>query len=528
MGTFLYEYVNQPHFENENELKLRLKDILLDFGEAGLVNVSINNRKSCLLRLNELSLPEADGTIELSYNRFEKDRWEPSFVNFEEDKFTGIRSWAIGSKIGYSYHYDAMLIARVLCECYSNGTYMVYGDVGYSGILQTLTYIGNRYGFEIVEKFVKNRCNLQNFDMKDEKCPIDSFWGKRDSTFYYREFMASSSFKDWLNISRDEEDLKNAEKGENIVYCYSEYYLGILLLYHMLSRDLKGMDYPNEKELYDLFLKYGGRIEAGEYMSYLNDLPEDIMKYKGYYSKYFYTENNLLSDPDLIQKCILFIQPSIGEVLNKAKEKFLNYYASDENFKIMAENEKEIYARLLVNRFVHESGFSGKSGKEREEEICGKIKEIMERMLCTEGKKTENEKDYIRELYRCTGKSLKFSDGLDSRIKRLFSGDEYTNFVSNWKFESKSTKEILDRLFDIMDILFDKNNVLMIEEFFYKMIEASHNQEFCFRLDLLWHLLKSTDDSNEQFIMNWVLEIDALYEKYVKDEGCVGATIFLK
>lgn len=29
MGTFLYEYVNQPHFENENELKLRLKDILI-------------------------------------------------------------------------------------------------------------------------------------------------------------------------------------------------------------------------------------------------------------------------------------------------------------------------------------------------------------------------------------------------------------------------------------------------------------------------------------------------------------------
>lgn len=515
MGTFLCEYVNDLHFENEDELKTRLREELLKFGENSVSQINIFDRELFLIRLNELPRPNEDGVIRLEYNRYEGMNWEPTFVNFDEEKFTGIHSWSIGSKIGCRQHYLAMLVARVLCECYSNGTYIVYGDVNYKYISITLAYIGRKYGFNLVEKFIRNRCDLNNFDaMKNECYHKHQFWGTRDRAFYYREFMSADRYDCWIKEMKEEkvEDLENAEKGEKVEYVISVYYLGIRLLYHMLEQDIKELDYIGEAEIYNIMFEYcrGGKMER--ITPYLENLPQDILKYKEYYYKQTGDIEYLFENIDIIGKCIYFILPDDMTIVEAAQNKFLNNYSNCEDKSKLSEDEKNIAINIIISKKLNAPTIDEK----RVDELCENIRYIMENSPVLENDCFYGEEEYLNELCHCTGEPIELSDKVINEINRIFAGERLTDFVSNWKYEIRTTEEIFKKLFDIADILSEKANILMCEKFYYMILESMKDQEQIFRLDLLHYTISNLNISSEVFVANWVIEIDFLYEKYLR------------
>ena len=108
MGTFLYEYVEAEPFEEKELLLTQLKEILHDFGECSLEIVKLLNKQIALLEPYDFSRVEKDeNTAILAYNRFEHDTWEPTFLNLDLNKFSGIRARSFGSKVGYRNHYYA-------------------------------------------------------------------------------------------------------------------------------------------------------------------------------------------------------------------------------------------------------------------------------------------------------------------------------------------------------------------------------------------------------------------------------------
>ena len=513
MGTYIYEYMDNVHFENEEELKCRLKTELLEFGENGVSEVRINDREAYLLKHGNLSRPDKEGYISLQYNRYERDFWEPTYVNFTEGKFRGLESRSFGSKIGWSQHYQAMLVAHVLCECYSGGTYIVYGDVGYNDILKVLAYIGKKYGFELVERFIRNRCNLNNFDMLKEPCyHKDQFWGIRGHVFYCNELISAHSFDSWINEMKDDSDLKNAENGERIKYTRSSIYLGVRLLHHMLSREMENINCLDEKMSYDILMKYCSLENEEQYELYLSDLPEDIKKYEKYYRKQSDFLLITLNHPDIVQKCLSFVVPEGISTFESVKNDFVKYYLNTD-YDDLSEEGKRICINLKIIEHYHK--------KENEDKDCissncEKVKAIMQREVILDVSCFGKEYEYLDELYCCAGEPVAFSTRLDLEIKRVFSGEAWSCFVSNWTFEERDTEEILDRLFDITEILYERNQLLMREDFFYRMLGSKCDQELGFRMDLLWFILNHYEKKDERFIADRIIENDFLYELYVK------------
>lgn len=510
MGIFLFEYADNPIFEKEEELKARLREVLLECGECGVSEVCIGNQKTCLLRLNDLSIPEESGYIALSYNRYEQDWWEPTYVNFDNEHFEGVRSRAIGSKVGWAQHYRAMLVARVLCECYSNGTYMVYGNVSYSAIIHALAYIGKKYEFELVHRFIKNRCDLNNFDeIADGGELKEGFWGIRDGVFYYKDFMVAKSLSEWKYKMQNDEDLERAVNGEDIKYCKSQYYLGIRMLYHMLEHDLNDINDVDEKLIQNTLQKYCVGKSKEECEEYLKNLPEDIAKYKGFYYKKWKSIDFILENIDMICKCISLIFPYKVELLATEKEKFLQYYSETEN---LSEDELTIYKKICIQKICYKPYLDEK----REKVICEDVERVMNETESFVIGCFCDEKEYLNELYYFTGGISDFSSILTSKIKQLFSSENVINFIKSWKFKERTTQEIFSMLFDSAERIYEKNNIFLNEDFFYKMIEAAKDKELSFRLDLLCFLLNQLDDDDEQFIASWIIEIDSLYKEYVE------------
>lgn len=513
MGTFLYECINNLHFDNLEELLARLKVELLELGECGISEVRMLDRKANLVRLDELSRPNAEGEIVLDYNKYERRFWEPSYVSFDTDKFSGIRSHALGSKIGYSKHYQAMLVARVLCECYSSGTYMVGGDVSYRNILRALAYIGKKYDFSLVKTFISNRCNLTNFDtLMEDGWHRSLYWGYRGDCFYYKDFLATSSLDEWVYAIKNEQELKAVENGETIKYVRDEYYLGIRLLLHMLLQDFKEIGEIDESTIYNMLVRYCAGLNSKEYKGYLDSLPSDIANYKNFYCRYIDADHHILEDIDLITKSISLLYPESASIAETAKKRFVACYADKDCSQI---NDSKQLAIALKVQQIQKNRHEHLNNVKVEDEISNEVKSIMQQPESVNIMNLDAEEVYLNERHCITGNSGNISEMLINEIELLFSDSLYLRFVSNWKYEERTMEDTINCLFDVMERIDKDNRILMSEAFFYKMLDSRKIPEMCFRLDFLCFMLENSKSPREQTISYLVIENDSLYEKYV-------------
>ena len=525
MGTYLYEYVEEEPFKEKDILLAQLKEVLHDFGECGLEQIELFNRRIVFMDQDNFSREKNDeNLIVLAYNRFEHDKWEPSFLELDPDKFTGIRSWAIGSKIGYRQHYYAMAVARVLCECYSNGKYIVYGDISKTTFFRILAYIGKRYGFGLVERFIDNRLNVHTI-VKDFDI-ADCYWGIREVTFYKETFF-KSDFKEWENymegVCSDDRDLTLAERGEKPVYICTYAYLGIKLL----SEAIKGkIEIENPEldiqKLIDVFRFYNldmfYQLSDAKELFANNKLPENLIKYEKFYEKYIenFTLKIFYSDPEIVLK---IIEETIQEknkehgedIIRKFQIELQDIYTNFEDFEKKpnkTQGEKLIPA---INSYYLDS--EKEHIIETRKKFIAEIKAIMD------------EEDFdsyftgsplLNELFGT--QETTFSVELDKYLKNIFSTENFKRFKTE-REKYKASEEFTDNFYCLSDIankVYQEDKLLLTKNLVYGLLETLKQDTGKLRLELL-HFFVNNSSGVEREAILWVIGDNKLYKKYVSE-----------
>ena len=523
MGTYLCEYVEEEPFKEKDILLARLKEVLHDWGECRLEQIELFNRRIVFMDQNNFSRDEKDeNLIVLAYNRFEHYKWEPSFLELDPDKFTGIRSWAIGSKIGYRQHYSAMAIARVLCECYSNGNYIVYGDISQATIFRILAYIGKRYGFDLVERFIDDRLNVHNIvkDLSTANC----YWGTREITFYKETFF-KSDFKEWENymegLCSGEKDLTLAEHGEKPVYICTYAYLGIKLL----SESIKGkIEIENPEldiqKLIDIFRFYNldmfYQLSDAKELFTNNKLPENLTKYEKFYEKYLenFTLTIFYSDPEIVLKIIEeTIQKTNKEhsedIIRKFRAELQDIYTNFENFeKKPDKTEGEILIPAINSHYL---ASEKEHTIETRKNIIAEIKAIMDE---------EDLDSYftgsplLNELFGT--QETTFSVELDKYLKNIFSPESFKRFkTEREKYKtSEDFTENFYRLSDIANKIYQEDHLLLTKNLVYGLLETLKQDTGKLRLELLHFFVNNSSGEDREAIL-WVIGDNKLYKEYV-------------
>lgn len=512
MGTYLYEYVEEEPFENKDILLAQLKEVLRDLGECGFERMELFNKRIVYMDQDNFARDEEDeNCVILAYNRFEHDKWEPTFLDLDPDKFTGIRSWAIGSKVGSMQHYYAMATARVLCECYSNGKYIVYGDIGQKTILHLLAYIWKRYGFDLVEHFIDNRLSVHNIVKNLDIA--DCYWGIRGESFY-KEIFLKSNFKEWEDyvetVCSYKNDLTLCEHGEKPKYICTYAYLGVKLLYEVAKEKIE-IENPklDIEKLIDVFCSFS--LATFKPCSEVKELfttgkfPENLIKYEKFYEKYFvnFTLMCFYRDPEIVLKII----DEIIQEINKGDAKNIIRQFHSELEDVYA-NAKEIMYNIIPLYSESEK----EQNAEIKRDIITEIKKIMDEEENLDGFST----DYplLDELLRAKGTD--FSEELDKCIKDVFSTEHFKCFVAE-REKYKASEDFKDnfcRMSDIANKIYQEDQLLMTKNLVEGLLETLKQDSGKLRLELLHFFVDNSSGTAREAIL-WIIGDNELYKKYV-------------
>lgn len=524
MGTYLCEYVEEEPFKEKDILLAQLKEVLHDLGECGLEQIELFNKRIVFMDQDNFSRDEKDeNLIVLAYNRFEHDKWEPSFLELNPDKFTGIRSWAIGSKVGNLQHYYAMAAARVLCECYSNGKYIVYGDIGQTAILHLLAYIWKRYGFDLVERFIDNRLNIHNTVKNLDTA--DCYWGIRGESFYKETFF-KSDFKEWekymKKLCSDNKDLTLSEHGEKPEYICTYAYLGIKLLFEAVKEKIE-IENPelDIQKLIDIFRFYSldmfyHHSDVKELFT-TNKLPENLIKYEKFYEEYF--KNFILTcfytDPEIVLKIIVeTIQEKNKEdaenIIRKFRTELKDIYTSSEEFEKKPNKTDGEYFVHIINSFYLEP--EKEQTIESRKNIISGIKKIMDEEESFDSHFTSS--PLLNELFRT--KETIFSAELDKYLKKFFSLENIKRYkTEREKYKaSENFKDNFYRLSDIADKIYREDQLLLTKNLVEGLLETLKQETGKLRLELLHFFVNNSSGAEREAIL-WVIGDNELYKKYV-------------
>ena len=526
MGTFLYEYVEEHPFEEPELLLEQLKEVLHDFGECRLEQIELFGRKIVFMNQNDFSRSKKnEELVILAYNRLEHDKWEPSFLELNPDKFTGIRSWAIGSKVGYLQHYDAMAVARVLCECYSNGKYIVYGNINSTVIFMALAYIWEKYGFELVERFIDNRLDahtiVKNLDT------ADCYLGTRGLTFYIETFF-KSDLKKWFiymeNEHCDDEDLALCERGEKPKYFCTYAYLGIKLLFEAIKEkiDIENPDLDIQK-LIDIFRFYSldmyyHRSDVKELFT-TNRLPEELIRYEKFFENYlkYVTLTKCYIDPEIVLK---IIEETIQEknkehaqdIIKEFRTKLQDIYTNFEDFAAKPDKTPgEAFAFALAIS-GGEPEFEKIRIIEDKKIIIDNIKKIIDEKNSIDKYFADSEQ--LNELLRAH--DTVFSPELEEYLKGIFSLEKFQCF-KNEQEKYKASEDFTENflcLSDIADKIYQEDQLLLTKNLVYELLDTFRQNTGKLRLELL-HFFVNNSSGNDREAILWVIGDNELYKKYV-------------
>lgn len=525
MGTFLYEEFRKKNpFSNEikEELQERVIETLLDFGECNIEQVKLYGKEIYLCDHKNL-MKEGDKYI-LEYNRFENDIWEPSVMKISTEDFDGVRARAIGSKIGYKQHYIAMAVARVLCECYSAGNYYVCGDIGKNIICKCLAYIGKKYGFELVEKFIEYRTNFNLIKNMEKYNEI--YMGVCGKNYYFQRYL-DMDYDEWKNHmeKRFRDDLIKVEKGEGLEFIGTSVYLGSLLINAICEEEFADKLKADKEELLvatkNLIQKYfvdvvninkesrddfaisikgfSKCIEAGKYKSYFENISWfsyicDICDKRVFYKTVRNAIKNakredfeeIVSEFNNMMEEMIPSKEEVGDLI-EYKENWVIYYcleASDEN------SDKKILDDII--------------------EISNRPNDIRDNLISDR---------YINELMLSDFSVGKMTDELDVFLKSIFSEERHAKFLQyvteaeNEGVETNGAKKLLS----MAENLYNETRLLFTSELFYRLLDNAHSDEGRKLIHKIDYYLKDLSESNQKEAFLWVLQDDNLRKDYFFD-----------
>lgn len=521
MGTYLYEDCSEQNPFSDNvreELLNRVKEVLLDFGECSLEEVALFGKKAYVY--DHKNLAKSKGRYVLNYNRFEKIIWEPAYMEASVENFTGIHSRTdIGTKVGYRQHYYAMAVSRILCECYSYGQYCAYGDIGFDTILSCLAYIGKRYGFELVENFIKYRTD---FAVMKEKKDYDSlFLGVREHEYYIKRFLdMSSAGWDWY-IGHDcefHDDIVKAEKEGGFLYCGTGVYLASLLLKAVFGKGLSDKSTLDKDELLAIL-----RNLVQEY--YIDAVEKSWVD-----TSVFNMDFSQYDELKKFQSCLKNLSAIVYMETACSKDMF---FASLRNTieGWDREDSKDILTafQALLDEMIPDkdtvmsmSGnmeawrlYYGLKGMANQEE---RRKELM-RMVRAAAEEPEDIRSelfsdcYLEELLLSDVSAASMSDALNDFLMNIFSEERHARYCEVAKNDNKV--EGARRLFDVAERLLDESNLSFSADLFFPLLknEASEEvREFIRKIDFY---LSDLPNRNQREAFLWVIRVDELRTKYV-------------
>ena len=535
MGTFLYEKVLDNAFEESDNVELinRLKGILLEFGECDLRVCNFNGKKLIMMDPYNLRLEGEEYCLE--YNRFENDRWEVTYMSSAPDKFSGIRSWAIGSKIGYCQHYLAIVISRILCECYSNGKYFVYGNIGSYTIKRCLAFIGNRFGFELVEKFIENRFDLDRFLYMDEMDEL--FLGIRDDYFYLKLYI-TSTYEEWVHeteyaVVYDKklaDDKKLAEQGKCPKYVVSWFYLVTAFLNYKYNKLLEDVMEAEQdvlvNRIIDLFKRYCiYEVENKGYGPGITDddvLPENICEYKEFYINNMESESyrSYSVHPDIVIKTIKNVINNTDRADKEAvidifeKEIAGLYPSENEIMDKMNADDYDMTKQEIKWAFVYYM-MKNRDRSDEKEKFLNEVKELAKdkndivSMLVSD--------KLLGELLRNTNPGPKeYSVELEEFLKDIFNDkrmNECNNSVKNINVK-RSLKDNLSELINLCMEIYEKNKIIVTTNLFFWILEELYTENGVRIINWIKIFLESLTTLEQKEAFLWVMQDEWLRQRW--------------
>lgn len=521
MGTFIYEQSNSNPFRDEvkGELQHRLIETLLQFGECALEQVSLYGKKTYVYDHKRLTIEE--GRYVLAYNRFENDTWEPSFMEISLDDFSGVRSAGWGSKIGYRQHYKAIAVAKVLCECYSEGNYCVFGDISTTTIFKCLAYIGKKYGVELVKKFIRCRTDLEI--MKNKRGYKDIFWGVRRHDFYFQLFM-DSNFDEWQFYMKSnfEDDLEKVEAGDQYVYVGTGVYLASLLMKCLCEKELGDKLTLNQEQLLvelrgfvqryyiDIIEKSGKeKFKDLDFSQY-----DDLKKYHSFFENmdlpFLCTS---LCDKAIFLKSVKnLLHPARQDARRADAEEISDRFQEILDEMIPDENEaKDLQEEGKRWQLYHES----KKEEDQEVRKLELLKEILE--IAVEPDDISNDliaDSCLKELMLNNGTEI--SNELHAYLAEIFSEERQKRFNESVREAEEQNKQNTGsrKLMNMAEEVMKQSDVIFPAALFYRLLDNSFSETGEELLNKVEFYLKDLEERNQMIAFLWVLQDADLSKKY--------------
>ena len=522
MGTFIYEQSNSNPFRDEvkGELQHRLIETLLQFGECALEQVSLYGKKTYVY--DHKHLKKEEGKIILDYNRFENVTWDPSFMMESLDDFSGIRSTELYTKIGYRQHYKAIAVAKVLCECYSEGNYCVFGDISTTTIFNCLAYIGKKYGVELVKKFIRCRTDLEI--MKKHEEYVNLFWGVRRRGFYFQLFM-DSNFHEWQFYMKSTfgEDLENVEAGDQYLYIGTGVYLVSLLMKCLCEKELSDkLTLDQEQLLVELrafvqryYIDVIEEFDKEKFKDIDFSQYDDLKKYNSFFENMnmFFICTSLCDKAIFLKSVRNLLCPARQDARRADAEAIMEIFQEMLDEMIPDENKaKDLQEEGKRWQLYHE----WKKEKDQEIKQLELLKEILEIAVGPDDISNNLISDSCLEELMLKYNGAEISNELHAYLAAIFSEERQKRFNESVREAEEQNKQNTGsrKLMNMAEEVMKQSDVIFPAVVFYQLLDNSFSETGEELLNKVEFYLKDIEERNQKIAFLWVLQDADLSKKY--------------